>query len=67
MHIGNSTKIALIRYGKDNAWLAEQLGIQERRVRDLVRQQFCEGRRLEQLAEAFDMSERDFIGLADIK
>jgi len=65
MHIGNCTRIALKNAGKNQEWLAQQLGIASQQGASWIcRNQHANSARIEELAKIFGMPIEDFIALS---
>lgn len=65
MNVGKSIKMALVKAGKKQTWLAEQLGISSRQVNKLASKESASGETIEKMANVFDMKASDFLALGE--
>ena len=65
MHIGNSTKIMLIKNGRSATWLAGKLGLSQPAISQIINKKCQKCERIEELAELFGVSVVYFIGVID--
>ena len=66
MNVGKSIKMALVKAGKKQTWLAEQLGISSRQVSKLASKESASGETIEKMANVFDMKASDFLALGEV-
>lgn len=65
MDIGKSTKIALVKNGCSQGWLAKELGVSRQRATAIANSKEAGAKTLERLANVFGMSISEFIALGE--
>lgn len=65
MNIGKSLKFALLKNDKNQSELAQQLGLRDQQISRLANAKSANGKTIEMLANAFDMSVSEFIALGE--
>jgi|3_EtaG_2_1085321.scaffolds.fasta_scaffold61307_4 plasmid maintenance system antidote protein VapI len=65
MNIGKTVKTALLLKDKDVPWLAKKLGVTRGRADKISAASTVNSKTISRLADAFDMSESEFIALGE--
>lgn len=65
MNVGKSIKMALVKAGKKQTWLAERLGISSRQVNKVANAESASGKTIEKMADVFGMKVSDFLALGE--
>jgi len=65
MNVGKSLKIALVKEGRNQKWLAEKLSMSQQNINNIANGSGGNANTIKKIASAFDMSASEFIALGE--